>query len=282
MTVDSVPERRIKRPGNVEIAYWVHGEGTPLLLLTGLGTPALSWGPFPALLSQQGYQAIVVDNRDCGNSTPCEGIEYSIKDMADDAVAVLDDLEIDEAYVLGISMGGMIAQEVALNHSSRVRRLMLLATTPGGPEHVQADPTFLVDIFAMPQGEDQKEWTTRTLGQLMGPGFAERNREIMEQAAEMRIQHGSDPAEFSRQWQAIMSFGSWDRLPQINVPTLVVHGKADPLVPFPNGEKLASRIPGAELVAIDGVGHFVPLEAAAETFTAVARFFPVETPARAS
>lgn len=281
MTVDSVPERRITRPGGVEIAYWVHGEGTPLVLITGLGTPAVSWGPFPGILAGLGYQAIVVDNRDCGNSSPCDGIDYKVEDMADDAVAVLDDLGIDRAYVLGISMGGMIAQAIGLNHPDRVIKLMLLATTPGQPAHVPADPAFIADVFVMPPDEDQKAWTIRTLGKIMGPGFAERNRELMETAAEIRIKHGSDPQEFTRQWNAIMQFGVYDRLTEMKPPTLVLHGDADPLVPYPNGQKIAARIPGAELVTLPGVGHFVPAEAPAETVAAITRFFPVEVPAQA-
>lgn len=280
MTVDSEPERRVDRQDGIEIAYWVHGEGTPLVLITGVGTPAVSWGPLPRLLADQGYQVIVVDNRDCGSSSPCEGIEYTIADMAGDVVAVLDDLGIAGAYILGISMGGMIAQELVLNHPERVRRLMLVATTPGRPEHVSADPAFLIEVFAMPPGEDQRAWTVRTLGRLMGPGFAERHRELLEAAAELRIEHGSDPAEFSRQWQAIMGFGSWDRLPEIKAPTLVIHGTADPLIPFVNGEKLAAGIPGAELIVLPGIGHFVPAEAPADTIAAILRHFPVGAPAR--
>lgn len=277
-SIDAVPERRVSRPDGVEIAYWVIGEGTPLLLITGLGTPAASWGPFPQVLADQGYKVIIVDNRDCGNSSSCEGIGYTIADMANDAVAALNDLGIDKTYLLGISMGGMIAQEVILNHPERITRLMLLATTPGAPAHVSADGAFLTEVFTPSPNEDTKAWTNRTLGMLMGPGFADGNPEIMSRMADIRVARGSDPAQFSRQWQAIMGFGAWDRLTEVEAPTLVVHGIDDPLVPYPNGEKIASRIPGAELVSLPGVGHFVPLEAPAETLQAIVGFLPVKAP----
>lgn len=279
MTVDSVPERRVKRPGGIEIAYWVHGEGQPLTLIMGLGTPAASWGPLPALLSQQGYKVIVVENRDCGRSSPCEGLTYTIRDMADDVVAVLDATGVDKSYVLGISMGGMIAQELVLNNPERVSRLMLMATTPGGAAGVSASPAFLAELFTAPPSEDERaDWIIRTLGMITGPGFVDEHPETIELSGSIRLEQGSDPAEFARQWQAIMTFATWDRLPGINVPTMVVHGDADPLVPYPNGVNIAERIPEAELVTLPGVGHLVPLEAPAETFQAIARFFPIEAP----
>lgn len=277
---DSVPERRVGRDG-VEIAYWVHGNGVPLLLLTGLATPAASWHVLPAILAEQGYRAVAVDNRDCGRSSRCDGIDYSIADMAGDAAAVLDDLGIDQAYVFAISMGGLIGQEFALGHPERVRGLILVATGPGTRGGVHPDPGVVRDIFDFRVSGDLRSDMAALLGRLMGPGFAETNRALVERLAAIRVEQGSDGFALTRQWQAITSFDSWDRLPSLRVPTLILHGEADPLVPFENGVRLAECIQGAELIALPGVGHFVPLEAPAETLAAIARFFPVEAKAEA-
>jgi 3-oxoadipate enol-lactonase len=275
ITIDSLPEQKITRDG-IDIAYWVVGEGTPILLITGLGTPAASWYVLPSLLADQGYKVIVVDNRDCGKSSPCEGVDYGIADMAEDAMAVLDEVGIDQTYLFGISMGGMIAQELALNHPERVKKLILVATSPGRPASIPPDASVLSEMFAPVPSESVEEGLARFLGKLMGPGFAEQNWDLLLRTARARVRHGSNSESFSRQWQAILGFSAWDRLPKLDVPTLIIHGRADPLVPFGNGELLASRITGAELVALDGVGHFVPLEAPGETFGAIARFCPVE------
>lgn len=262
----------------LKIAYWDVGEGTPILLITGLGTPAESWSVLPSILAAQGYRAVVIDNRDCGRSSPCEGIDYDIVDMADDAVTVLDHLEIPSAHVVGISMGGMIAQELVIKHPERVDKLVLMATMPGRPAAVNADAEVLGNLFSRRTG-DQVTDLAFTLGLLMGPGFAEQNQELVRTFAETRLKAGSDADAFARQWQAIMRFGAWDRLHEVKAPTLVIHGRNDPLVPFPNGELIASRIPGAELLPLDGVGHFVPLEAPQETFQAVLGFL-TQTEAR--
>lgn len=264
----------IKHDG-IKIAYWDIGDGVPLLLITGLGTPAESWDVLPSILTSQGYRSVVVDNRDCGRSSPCEGIDYDIFDMAEDAVAVLDHLGIDRAHVLGISMGGMIAQELVINHPERVEKLILIATTPGSPAGIPPDSSVLSNLFSSPTGDPVAD-TAKMLGMLMGSGFAERNQDLIRVMAELRMKMGSDSGAFARQWAAIMRFGSWERLANVNVPTLIIHGREDPLLPFGNGEKIASKIPAAELVALDGVGHFVPLEAPQETFQAILQFLPTE------
>lgn len=277
ITIAELPENKVEREG-IEIAYWVLGEGTPIVLITGLATPAASWHVLPGLLSTSGYKVLVIENRDCGKSSPCEGIDYTIEDMADDVVAVMDEVEIDSAFVFGISMGGMIAQELALNHPSRVRRLMLVATTPGGTQGVSASPAVLTEIVSPVISSDPIESMARMLGKLMGPGFLEQNRELVQRIAKIRVEQGSDAARFSRQWQAIIRFGTWDRLPELKMPTLVIHGASDPLVPFENGKKLASRISTATLIPLGGVGHFVPLEAPMETIKAINDFFPMDEP----
>lgn len=280
--VDSVPEHRVSRPGDVEIAYWVHGEGTPLVMITGLATPAAAWGPMPGLLAGSGYKVIVIDNRDCGKSSSCEGIDYTIADMADDVAAVMDDTGVAAAYVLSISMGGMIAQEFVLRHPSRVTKLMLMATTPGSPNGIPPTAEFLSKMFAPPSnGGGALELLTRTLTMITAPGYADANPGTVQAMAAVRAKLGSNPDQFARQWQAILGYGTWDRLPEIEVPTIIIHGDADVFVPYPNGKLLAGRIKGAEFVSLPGIGHLIPLEAPAETFGLISRFFPVKQEAAA-
>jgi 3-oxoadipate enol-lactonase len=277
MRVDDVPERRVDC-GGVEIAYWIHGEGAPLVLITGLASPASAWGPLPGFLGQMGYQGVVVENRDVGKSSPCDGIDYTIIDMANDVATVMADAGIDSAYVLGISMGGMIAQELALNHPEKVKKLMLLATTPGRPEGVSATPEFLAQLAAIATDGDRRTWTIKMAHSLVGKKVVEERPERLDAWATSRIEEGPSADGYQRQLQAIMQFGTWDRLPELKIPTLILHGTDDPLLPFQNGEKLASRIPNADFMPLEGVGHLIPLEVPEETVNAIVRFFPVEAP----
>lgn len=280
---DSFVEGRITRPGGVEIAYYCYGEGTPLLLIMGWTLPASSWGPLPMMLAELGYRAITVDNRDTGKSSECEGIEYSIADMAGDSVAVLDELGLESSSVLGISMGGMIAQQIAIDKPERVTKLMLMATGPGAGGHgVPPAPELVAEMFAVTPEDDRASVMIRMIGKFTGPGFAERNPEVVQMVVDRGLETGSNPAGAIRQWQAISACDTWEFLPSIAIPTMIVHGADDPLVPFANGQNLASRIPGAELVSFPGVGHFVPLEEAQGTLSAIARFFPVQASVEAS
>jgi pimeloyl-ACP methyl ester carboxylesterase len=228
-------------------------------------------------LAEQGFRAITVDNRDVGNSSSCEGISYSIDDMADDAVAVLDELGIDRGYVLGISMGGMIAQKVALNHPERVSKLMLMATGPGGGGHgVPPSPEVSVALMTPPPDGDRVTYGRKILELISGPGFGERHPDRIEMAMSRGSMIGGNEAGVMRQMQAVMGCDTWESLSSITTPTMILHGDADPLVPTANGENLASRIPGAELVLLPGVGHLIPLEVPEQAFQAIVRFFPVE------
>lgn len=280
--MSDVQEGKISRPGGVEIAYYSYGDGTPLLLIMGWTLPAASWGPLPMLLADMGYRAITVDNRDVGKSSDCEGIEYSVADMADDAVAVLDELGIEKSYILGISMGGMIAQHLVLNHPEKVTKLMLMATSPGGAGHgIPPAPELVAEMMSVSPEDDRASVMTRMIGKFTGPGFAERNPEVVQMVVDRGLEMGSNPAGAIRQWQAIATCDTWESLPSIAIPTMVVHGEDDPLVPFVNGQNIASRIPKSELISLPGVGHFVPLEEAQGTIGAITRFFPIEAKAKA-
>lgn len=259
-------QRRVTHDG-VDIAYWVHGEGTPLVLLIGLGVAAAAWGPLPMLLSQGGYQVISMDNRDAGMSSSAAG-PYSIGDMADDVIAVLDDSGVGRTNLLGLSMGGAIAQQVAIGHPERVDRLMLVSTLPGGDGRVPAETAFLERLFAAKD-------TATSIGIQAAPGFAEEHPGIIGALA-ARWQEGADPSRFARQWDAIVSFDDWEGLSSIGCPTLILHGGLDQFVPPGNAYNLASRIPDAKVQLLDGVGHLIALERPFEFVEAITRFFPLD------
>lgn len=271
------PEKRAKS-GDLEIAYWVFGEGTPLVLITGLVTPASSWGPLPRMLSDQGYKVIAIDNRDVGESSRCDDVEYEIADMAKDVIAVLDLEAIEQAYVLGISLGGMIAQELALHFPQRVEKLILIGTDPGYPDRV-VDQDFWVSFLSIP-APDAETYLRAAVGLMTAPGFADANPGMVDLIVKSRIGAFADAGQFNRQMLASISFSSGARLPKLKVPTLVIHGDQDRMVPTSNGPRLAELIPGSELVILENVGHLSPLEAPAEIFGHIARFFPVKEQAK--
>lgn len=261
----------VVRHQQVEIAYRVRGEGPTILLITGLATPASAWGPFPAAIASLGYRVVTFDNRDCGQSSSGSS-DYSMVDMADDALSVLDALSIEKAFVFGISMGGAIAQQLTLDHPERVERLMLVATGPGVGGGVPPEPGIFSAIF--PTDVTDRRAALRTIVEaLTAPGYARSHPDMIEMTVDRRDEEGSTIKQVTRQWSAILSFSSWERLSEIQVPTLVVHGDKDALVPHPNGVNLAARIPGAEFVTLKDVGHLVPLEAPAETLRLIQRFF---------
>ncbi|MCA1840614.1 MAG: alpha/beta hydrolase [Actinobacteria bacterium] len=271
MAVDSVPEQRVKN-GPADIAYWVHGDGEPLVLITGLATPATAWGPLPAMLASGGYRVVVLDNRDAGRSGRCPEVEYTMADMASDVIAVLDALGLERANVLGISLGGMIAQEVALNHPRRVKRLVLVSTDPGVPERV-IDQSFWDEFtsFALLPPEERM----RALVRLMtAPGFLEKDARGADLMITTRLSNGFEPDAFMRQITASINFSSAQRLPHLKMPVMVIHGTQDRMIPFPNGRKLADLIPDCELVEVETSGHLVPAEAPQEFLAALARFVP--------
>lgn len=260
--------------GDIEIVYWVFGEGTPLVLITGLVTPASSWGPLPKILSDQGYKVIAIDNRDIGRSSRCHDIEYQVADMAKDVAAVFDAEEIERGYVLGISLGGMIAQELALHFPERVEKLILVGTDPGFPDRV-VDEDFWMSFLSLPSNDPQT-YLRAAVGLMTAPGFADANPGMVDMIVKSRIGAFADSGQLNRQMLASTSFSSSERLPDLRVPTLIIHGDKDRMVPTANGPLLAELLPNSELVILEGVGHLSPLEAPGEVLGHIARFFPIK------
>ena len=230
--------------------YWdEQGQGPPLLLIMGLGAPAAFWWRVRPQLAAH-YRTIALDNRGAGQSDVPPG-PYSIPLMASDAAAVLDAARAAKAHIFGMSMGGMIAQEFALQYPQRVLSLILGCTAAGGSNAIRAD------------AEATKLLTSRAS---MTPEAAElafipilydaaTSRARIDEDLEKRRAWYPTPEGYNAQLQAIFGWQSFDRLPQIQAPTLVIHGRNDRLVPAGNGERIASRVQGARLVLLDAANH---------------------------
>ena len=236
-----------------ELHYLRAGEGEPLLLIQGMSATHLAWGrPFLGEL-ERSFDTIVFDNRGMGLSGEAE-LPFAIADLAADTAALLDALELETAHVAGISMGGMIAQELALAHPERIRTLTIGASYCGGPEGTLMAPEDL-QMLATAYASGVAEQVFRAMWEInLSPGFrAEDSR--FAAFAEMGSALPAPQPVVLQQMQACAAHDTHERLGQIDLPTLVIHGDADRLLAYPNGRQIASLIPGARLETLEGIGH---------------------------
>ncbi len=236
-----------------ELHYERAGAGEPLLLIQGMSANHLAWGQAFSSRLERDFEVIAFDNRGMGLSSPVTEA-FSIAEMAADTAGLLGALEIESAHVLGISMGGMIAQELALAHPGKLRSLTIGCSYCGGEGSQLMDPAdFQGLVEAMASGDAQRVF--RAMYELnLSPGFrAEESR-----FADFTAMAEALPAPretIGLQVQAIVSHDTSARLPGITTPTLVVHGTADRVLGYPNGPLIASLIPDARLEAYEDVGH---------------------------
>ncbi len=258
----------------VELEYETFGDrsGAPLLLIGGLGTQLVTWDEaFCELLAGRGFNVIRFDNRDAGLSTWPES-PYTLDDMAADAAGLVDALGIPAAHIVGASMGGFLAQLVALDHPEHVLSLTSIMSGPSGEDQVQPTPEAQALLFTPvpPTREERIALALVAKQTLLGPD--DPYDEAYERAkASCAIDRAYHPAGFARQLQAILAAPSRiPRLAAVRVPTLVVHGDADILVPVENGRMVAAAIPGARLLEIRGMGHDLPKRVWPEVVDAIA------------
>lgn len=235
-----------------------------MLLITGLASKRLGWrmqmGPFGAV-----YRTIAMDPRDAGDSFEADG-PYTTADQAEDAAGLLRALGVTKAYVVGISMGGFIALELALRQPELVDKLVLVSTSAGGKTHVPAGWRMrMALLLPRPRWGDRGKLAKRAYRAIMGPGYAKAHPDTMEMIAEVARYRPQSAAAYRRQLDACLRHDASARLGQIAAPTLVVHGTRDPLVPVGNGKYLASHIPGARLILYENTGH-VPIVERADEF----------------
>jgi pimeloyl-ACP methyl ester carboxylesterase len=229
--------------------YWdEQGRGEPILLIMGLGYPSCLWHRIRPVLSRQ-FRTVALDNRGVGLSDVPQG-PYSIATMASDAAAVLDAAGVSTAHVFGISMGGMVAQEFALQYPARTRSLILGCTSAGGPSAVRAERK-VADIL-MVRGMTLEQAREAILPYIYD---ADTPKEKIEEDLSLRRRWLPSLEGYTAQLQGILAWEGYSRIAQITAPTLVIHGKSDALVPPGNGELIAARIPGAKLVLLNHASH---------------------------
>jgi pimeloyl-ACP methyl ester carboxylesterase len=244
----------IQKVGDVNLNYDIYGAGAPLLMIMGLGASSAAWDPELVKDLSRAYRAITFDNRGTGQSDKPDA-PYSIEMFADDAAGLLDKLNVPRAHIFGVSMGGMIAQEFALRHPARTATLTLGCTTAGGTHAVPPPPESLKILTAPREGVSPAEVIRRGWPLGYTPKYIAENRATLEAAIPRLLKYPTPPFAFQRQLEGTYTLKTYDRLPAIKAPTLVVTGAEDVLIPAKNSEIIAARIPGAKLHIIAGVGH---------------------------
>jgi 3-oxoadipate enol-lactonase len=229
--------------------YWdEHGSGAPVLLIMGLGWPSYSWYRSRPLLSEH-YRTIALDNRGVGQSDAPPG-PYSITQMAADCAAVLNAARVNAAHIIGVSMGGMIAQEFALQYPKKVRSLILACTSPGGPQAALPDMAAIQVLQS--RGKDPDAFNKAISPFIYDPATPQQR---IDEDLEVRRKWFPTSDGYFAQLQAIMNWEAYSRIEQICAPTLVIHGETDRLIPVENARLIAARIPGAKLVLLPRASH---------------------------
>lgn len=264
--------------GSVRIAYETFGppDGEPLLLVMGLGMQMLAWPePFCLALADRGFAVARFDNRDVGLSThlyeagtpslvqvlqrPAAVARYRLDDMADDALAVLDALGWASAHVVGVSLGGMIAQVLAIRHTDRVRTLTSIMSTPS--PRIGRPTLRALRAMALPRVADREAAAQRMVDvfRVIGSPAYPADEAALREVAGLAYDRAHDPGGVLRQLAAIRaSRDRREQLARLRIPALVLHGEADPLIRVAGGRATAAAIPGARLVVYPGMGHSLP------------------------
>lgn len=248
-----------------KISWDEEGHGPPLLLIMGLGYPSALWHRTRPVLAQH-FRTIAFDNRGVGSSEVPPG-PYSIATMASDVAAVLDAAGVSIAHLFGVSMGGMIAQEFALQYPAKVRALILGCTSPGGPSAVRAERA--VSDILLARGMTLAEAREAILPHIYD---AATPREKIDEDVRLRKTCLPTPEGYTAQLQAILAWEGYSRIAAINAPTLVIHGKSDELVPPANAKLIAERIPRAKLVLLDHASHLFLTDQTAVAQKAILEF----------
>ncbi|WP_179405622.1 alpha/beta fold hydrolase [Burkholderia guangdongensis] len=283
-SVPSTPPVVRAKANGIELAYDTFGDpaAPPLLLVMGLGTQMIAWEEgFCEQLAQRGYHVIRFDNRDIGLSTRFDqagvpnvtalltramagqplDVPYTLADMAADSIGLLDALGLDRAHVVGASMGGAIGQEIALRYPARVRSLTSIMATSGAPGLPPPTPEAMTALLT-PTPLERGAYLARyraVMQVLRGPVYTE-DEAVDVARATRAFARGINPPGVARQLAAILASGSRkERLASLHVPTLVLHGNADPLVPIECGIDVAQTVPDAKLVVLEGMGHALPM-----------------------
>ena len=258
---------------DIELYYEVHGEGTPLVLICGLGYPLWQWHLMVPYLEKH-FQVITFDNRGVGQTDKPAG-PYTAPILAKDTVGLLDALGIDKAVAMGHSMGGFIAQAMALEYPERVSKLILASTNFGGPRHVPVTAeamAVLSDVKSDPLTRLKNGIVIST-----APGFAERQPELIQKWLDWRVANPLDIAGYQAQMGIGMALlaeaaAFENKLPNVSAPTLILFGAHDKVVPPANADLLAELLAGSVIRILPDAGHFFPIEVPEAASRAIIEF----------
>lgn len=254
----------------VNLYYEEHGTGEPLVLIMGFTASSIAWHWNIADFAKH-FRVIAFDNRGVGQSDK-PNVPYSMAMFADDTAGVLAGLGIDTAHIFGISMGGMIAQEFALRYPQRVKTLTLGCTNCGGPQTVLSKDPDVLNMLANVASTDVQQAALTMTKVAVTPWFMRQRMDILIELNRLSSHHPTPQHGMVCQMAAIQGHDTYDRLPQLTMPTLVVTGKEDGLVPPENSVTLARRIPNADLVLLANASHLFNIELPAATNDVVTRF----------
>jgi pimeloyl-ACP methyl ester carboxylesterase len=286
---------QIARANGIDICYETFGDpgAEPMLLIMGLGAQMVLWDDeFCRQLAAHGFRVIRFDNRDIGLSTKFTGgrrltvfellrlrffhtpvaAPYRLSDMAKDTVGLMDALGISSAHLVGASMGGMIAQEIAISFPQRVRSLISIMSTTGNPRLPPPSREVAARLMAPPP-KSKDEYLARfaQTWKMLRVGSFPEDEAFDRVRAERSYERGLNPAGVGRQLRAILASGSRkERLRSVTAPTLVIHGTVDPLVRPEGGKDTAAAIPGAKLMMVEGMGHAIPIPMWPKVISAIA------------
>ncbi len=262
------------RSGDIELYYETYGgAGKPLVLISGIGYPLWQWHRMVPFLKER-FQVVTFDNRGVGQSDKPGG-PYSAQMLAADTASLLGALGIEKAIVMGHSMGGFIAQAMALDFPQRVEKLILCSTNFGGPRHIPVTPEalkVLTDVTGDPLTRFKNGLVVST-----APGWAEKNPDVIEEWVRWRVANPIDPAPYQAQMAIGLSLipeaaAFETKLPRLTVPTLILFGAHDKVVPPENADLLAKQIADSKVVIFPDAGHFFPLEMPEAASQAVIEF----------
>jgi len=253
----------------VGIAWGESGDGDPMLLIHGLGYDRRGWGPAQRLLAAR-FRVVTFDNRGVGESDSPPG-PYTTAAMAADALAVLDNAGVRRAHLVGTSLGGMVAQELALSSPDRIKTLVLASTTPGGADGFPM-PQRSVELFSAFADDPSTSNLRRIVENSLSSRTVTTRPELVDEIFRYRLDHRPELDGWRAQAAAGRAFSSLSALPGLRVPTLVIHGMNDNVVDYRNAHLLARAIPGAELLLLPEAGHLCFWEEPGEFVDSVQSF----------
>jgi 3-oxoadipate enol-lactonase len=257
------------RINGVELAYELQGSGMPLVLIHGAQGDQTMFTDLASRFAER-FRVLTFDQRGSGLSEKPHS-DYSIALLADDTAALMDQAGFSAAHVIGVSMGGTIAQELVLRHPAKVRSLILGCTTPGGSKAIRIGGNAFTAAYSTQAMS--AEARGRALAEAaFTKGYIEQHPEIIPAMIKARRQRPLDPVALERRMKAVLSHDAYDRLPQITCPTLVITGKNDALVAWQNSQLLAEHIPHARLVLLEPAGHCFWLEQPQQSRDAIVQF----------